>query len=86
MTKVIGACALLAGTALPWNTDVTAATPGRFVTGWIPNWSTSVVSDGTRALDAGQGYDSIFVEASPFAFTATAAGTIALSGTEANLA
>lgn len=85
VSRFIGACALLAAIAMPWPGDAGAATPTRFVTGWIPNWSTSVMTEGTRALNAGQGYESIFVEVSPFGFSATGAGTIAVSGTEANL-
>jgi hypothetical protein len=59
---------------------VVAVAPARFVTGWIPNWSTSVVTDGLRALD-----QPVVAEVSPFGFSATGATTIATSGTEANL-
>jgi spore germination protein YaaH len=67
----------------PWQHDAGAATPARFVTGWIPNWSSSVVADGTRAINSG--VDDVFAEVSPFGFTATGVTTIAVAGTEANL-
>ena len=63
--------------------DASAATPARFVTGWIPNWSGSAVTEGTRAIT--QGSDAVFAEVSPFGFSAVAADRIATSGTEANL-
>lgn len=82
---MLGVGALVAMAALPWNGDAGAATPTRFVTGWIPNWSSAVAADGLRALNSGQGYENIFTETSPFAFSATGAQTIVVSGTEANL-
>ncbi len=30
-----------------------ATTPARFVSGWIPNWSSAVVTDGLGALTSG---------------------------------
>ncbi len=63
--------------------DVSAATPARFITGWIPNWSSSAVAEGTRALDSG--FANVFGEVSPFGFSAVAADRIATSGTETNL-
>jgi spore germination protein YaaH len=85
LTKVIGACALLAGTALPFTGDATAVSPARFVSGWIPNWSSSVATDGTRALNAGQGNEAVFAEVSPFGFSAVGAAAINVSGAEASL-
>lgn len=82
-TTALAAVAVTVAAALPWRGDAGAVTPGRFVTGWIPNWSTSVVTDGIRALDAG--WEGVFAEVSPFGFSATGAGTIATSGTESNL-
>lgn len=63
--------------------DASAATPARFVTGWIPNWSSSAVIEGTRAINGG--YANVFGEVSPFGFSAVAADRIATSGTEGNL-
>ena len=67
--------------SLPWHGDAAAVAPGRFVSGWIPNWSSAVVSDGTRALAY-----PVFADMSPFGFSAVGASTIATSGSEASLA
>ena len=90
--RLLGACAVLAAVitaaiAAPSQpaAPALAADPVRFVTGWIPNWSSTVVSEGTRALNAGLGHENLFAEVSPFAYSATAAGTISLSGTQTNL-
>lgn len=74
------ALAAVTGGSLPWNSQAAAVAPGRFVTGWIPNWSSAVVTDGTRALA-----HPIFADMSPFGFSAISAATIATSGTEASL-
>lgn len=73
----------LAAALVPWQTDARAAAPARFVTGWIPNWSSSAVAEGTAAINGG--FATVFGEVSPFGFSATGATTIATSGTEANL-
>lgn len=80
------ALAVVIGLALvlPGQQGAGAAVPARFVTGWIPNWSSSAVAEGTRALNGGSA--GAFAEVSPFGFSATGAGTIATSGTEGNLA
>jgi spore germination protein YaaH len=75
--------ALLALAGLPWGTDAGAATPNRFVTGWVPVWSSSASSEGLRGVTGGT--EAVFVEVSPFAFEAKGTTTIALSGTEATL-
>ncbi|MCB1000919.1 MAG: hypothetical protein KDB40_16615 [Acidimicrobiales bacterium] len=79
------ALAVVAGVALLVGSqpDASAVTPARFVTGWIPNWSPTAVSEGTRAISGGSA--SVFGEVSPFGFTARNADTIAISGTESNL-
>ena len=90
-TRRVGSCALavaLMGVAVtvPGATDTgraRAAAPARFVTGWIPNWSSSAVVEGGRALNSG--FATTFAEVSPFGFSAVAADRIATSGTEANL-
>ena len=93
-TRRAATCALAvallgAGVLLPSSTPggagsaADAATPARFVTGWIPNWSSTAVNEGTRALNGGSA--PVFAEVSPFGFSATGAATIATSGTEANL-
>jgi hypothetical protein len=69
--------------AVPSSPEAAAVTPGRFVSGWIPNWSSAVVNDGVRGLNAG--WDQVFTDVSPFGFSATAAGTIATSGSETSL-
>jgi spore germination protein YaaH len=74
---------VVAGPGTSPSRDASAATPARFVTGWIPNWSGSAVTEGTRAIT--QGSDSVFAEVSPFGFSAVAADRIATSGTETNL-
>ena len=84
--RLLGACALItaavaaAGPSQP-AVPATAARPP-FVTGWIPNWSGTVVTDGLTGIARSSG---LFVEVSPFAYSATGAATIALSGTQANL-
>jgi spore germination protein YaaH len=91
LTRRVGTCALTVAFVVTAVTamgadDVepaSAATPARFVTGWIPNWSASAVSEGTRGL--GSGGANVFAEISPFGFTARSATTIATSGTETNL-
>lgn len=75
--------ALVAAAGVPWGVDADAATPGRFVTGWIPVWSSSAASEGLRGL--GNGTDAVFAEVSPFAFDAKSATSIVLSGTEGTL-
>ena len=90
-TRRAAGCALVVATlglavSLPSATPtpgVDAATPARFVTGWIPNWSSSAVTEGVRAISGGS--DAVFAEVSPFGFSAVGAGTIATSGSEANL-
>jgi spore germination protein YaaH len=79
------ALAVVIGLALvlPGQQGAGAATPARFVTGWIPNWSSSAIAEGTRAINSGSA--GVFAEVSPFGFSATGAGTIATSGTEGNL-
>jgi hypothetical protein len=59
-----------------------AVAPGRFVSGWVPNWSSAVVADGSRGII---GTPGVFTDVSPFAFTAIDAATIATSGTESSL-
>jgi hypothetical protein len=89
-SKILSTAALLLGTttvgatSLPASQSARAVTPGRFVSGWIPNWSPAVVTDGTSALLSGQG--AVFADVSPFGFSATGAGTIATSGSETSLA
>lgn len=77
------ALAAITSAAVPARHDATAVTPGRFVSGWIPNWSSAVVADGIRGLN--DGWESVYADVSPFGFSATAAGTIATSGSEASL-
>ena len=78
---VLGLAVALPATAPPPGAG--AAAPARYVTGWIPNWSNSAVVEGTRAISGGS--DALFAEVSPFGFSAVGAGTIATSGSEANL-
>ena len=88
-SRILSTGALLLGltsigaTALPSTEAARAVTPGRFVSGWIPNWSSDVVADGTSALTNGQG--AVFTDVSPFGFSATSATTIATSGSESTL-
>jgi hypothetical protein len=88
-TRVLGAAAVALGMAsvaaasLAWQEQAVAITPARFVSGWIPNWSSAVVSDGTRAINSGQ--DAVFADVSPFGFTARGAVTIETSGSESSL-
>ncbi len=90
-TRRVGRCALAvallgAAATVPDGSGAqraSAATPARFVTGWIPNWSSSAVIEGTRAVTGG--FATTFAEVSPFGFSAVAADRIATSGTEANL-
>jgi len=57
-----------------------AATPLRFVSGWIPMWSTA----GLASLTAGQGNDLVMVDPSPFNFSVTGATTFAMSSSYSN--
>jgi Glycosyl hydrolases family 18 len=88
-TRILGTAALLltvvpiTATTVGSQSDAMAAAPGRFVSGWIPNWSSAVVADGTSALTNGQ--QAVFADVSPFGFTAVAADTIATSGSESSL-
>jgi spore germination protein YaaH len=81
VAAAVGLLATLAATAP--GRDARAATPARFVTGWIPNWSGTAVNEGLRGVAGG--FDGVFAEVSPFGFSATGAATIATSGSEANL-
>ena len=82
---LIAALAMVATTIGPMPEGARATHPTRFVTGWIPNWSAGVVTDGLRVFNAGQGYENMFAETSPFGFSATSATTIATSGAESTL-
>ena len=57
-----------------------AATPLRFVSGWIPVWSTS----GLAPLTANQGNDLVMSDPSPFNFSVTSATTFAMSTSYSN--
>jgi spore germination protein YaaH len=72
--------ALLAAAGLPWGTDAGAAAPVRFVTGWIPVWSSTAATEGLRGVNSSA--EAVFAEVSPFAFDAKSATSLVLSGTE----
>jgi spore germination protein YaaH len=57
-----------------------AATPLRFVSGWIPVWSTA----GLAPLTANQGNDLVMSDPSPFNFSVTGATTFAMTSSYSN--
>jgi spore germination protein YaaH len=69
------------GGSAPFSTErADAATPLRFVSGWIPVWSTS----GLAPLTANQGNDLVMSDPSPFNFSVTSATTFAMSSSYSN--
>ena len=66
-----GACALLSVAALPSHDPADAATPTKYVTGWVPSWGTTA---GTASLATNAG---IIATVSPFAYSAVGAATFA---------
>jgi hypothetical protein len=87
-TRVLVSVALIMGlaTVVPVASEPPAAraiTPARFVSGWIPNWSSAVVTDGLGALT--QGYGALFADLSPFGFSAIGPADIVTSGSESTL-
>jgi spore germination protein YaaH len=75
--------ALVAALGMPWSTDAGAATPARFVTGWIPVWSSVAAAEGLRGL--ANGTEGVFTEVSPFAFEARGTTSLVLSGSESTM-
>ena len=65
---VAGLVLLLLPVAFPLGGDAAAVVPGRFVTGWIPVWSSSSAGEGLRGVNTAEG---VLAEVSPFAFSAT---------------
>ncbi len=72
------AVAVPGGTSPFTTTDpAAAATPLRFVSGWIPVWNTA----GLASLQANQGNELVMVDPSPFNFSVTSSTTFAMSAT-----
>jgi hypothetical protein len=71
----------LPGGSAPFSAErADAATPLRFVSGWIPVWSTA----GLAPLTANQGNDLVMSDPSPFNFSVTGATTFAMSSSYSN--
>jgi len=68
---LVGACALLSVAALPSHDPADAATPTKYVTGWVPSWG---ITAGTASLATNAG---IIATVSPFAYSAVGAATFA---------
>ncbi len=81
--RSVGICALAVAALLPWQSDARATAPARFVTGWVPTWSGTAVTEGNRAVVGGSA--GVFAEVSPFGFSATGPTTLVTSGTEASV-
>jgi spore germination protein YaaH len=80
LALVVSLVALPSGSA-PFRAErADAATPLRFVSGWIPVWSTA----GLSSLTADQGNDLVMVDPSPFNFSVTGATTFAMSSSYSN--
>lgn len=80
------AVVVLGASIVAWHSDARparAAPLSRFVTGWIPIWSSAAVSEGTQAISGGSA--GLFAEVSPFGFSARSATSLVTSGSEANL-
>ena len=79
ITRVLAACALLGvavAAAVPRESaPAAAATPLRFVSGWIPVWS----STGLTGLNGDPGNAAVMFEMSPFNYSVTSATTFSMS-------
>ncbi len=78
LALMAAAVALPGGTPPFTTTDPAgAATPLRFVSGWIPVWNTT----GLTSLQANQGNELVMTDPSPFNFSVTSSTTFAMSAT-----
>lgn len=68
---LLGACALLSAVALPSRGPADAATPTKYVTGWVPSWG---ITAGTARLATNA---SIVANVSPFAYSAVGPASFA---------
>lgn len=62
-----------------------ATTPRRYVSGWVPVWSSAAATDGLEMF-ATTGNDQVFVDVSPFAYSAESATELVVSGAASTLA
>jgi len=68
---LVGACALLSVVAFPSHEPAGAATPTKYVNGWVPSWG---ITAGTASLATSAG---IIATVSPFAYSAVGPATFA---------
>ena len=81
-TKILCVVAFAAMALLPEPGAGSAATPRKFVNGWVPAWASSAVTNGSANLAANA---SIISDVMPFAFSATGTTSLVPSGSQTDL-
>ncbi len=79
LALAVAAAVGVVGGASGGERSAAAATPTRFVTGWIPVWSGGATTNGIASLS---GAPEVLAEVSPFAYSATGVTSFRLSGTQ----